>query len=82
MMGAPAGRQGKPLRLWIEPNRQRSAPRKCRVVVMRVRGAVGGGLRSAYDVTSRKDVWLFPELVRLEFVPVLHRLLGRFAAEG
>ena len=33
-------------------------------------------------VTSRKVVWLFLEQVRLQFVPVLHRLQGRLAAQG
>ena len=28
-------------------------------------------------VTSREVVWLFPEQLRSEFVPVLHRLQGR-----
>ena len=34
------------------------------------------------SVTSRKVVWLFLEQVRLQFVPVLHRLQGRLAAQG
>ena len=33
-------------------------------------------------VTSRKEVRLFPEQLRLECVPVLHRLQGDLAAEG
>jgi hypothetical protein len=33
-------------------------------------------------VTSRKVVGLFPEQLWFEFVPVLHRLQGRFAAQG
>ena len=33
-------------------------------------------------VTSRQVVWLFLEQLRLEFVPVLHRLQGRLAAQG
>ena len=33
-------------------------------------------------VTSRQVVWLFLEQLRFEFVPVLHRLQGRLAAEG
>jgi hypothetical protein len=33
-------------------------------------------------VTSRKVVGLFPEQFGFEFVPVLHRLQGRFAAQG
>jgi hypothetical protein len=33
-------------------------------------------------VTSRKVVWLLSEQLRLEFVPVLHRLQGRLAAQG
>jgi uncharacterized protein (DUF849 family) len=33
-------------------------------------------------VTSREVVWLLPEQLRLEVVPVLHRLQGRLAAEG
>ena len=36
----------------------------------------------SFFVTSRKVVWLLPEQLRLEFVPVLHRLQGRLAAEG
>ena len=32
-------------------------------------------------VTSRQVVWLFSEQVRLECVPVLHRLQGRLAAQ-
>ena len=34
------------------------------------------------DVTSRQVVWLFLEQLWLEFVPVLHRLQGRLAAQG
>jgi hypothetical protein len=34
------------------------------------------------SVTSRKVVWLFPEQLWPEFVPILHRLQGRFAAEA
>jgi len=33
-------------------------------------------------VTSRTVVWLFPEQFGFEFVPVLHRLQGRLAAQG
>ena len=33
-------------------------------------------------VTSRKVVWLFPEQLRFELVPILHRLQGRLAAQG
>jgi len=33
-------------------------------------------------VTSRTVVWLFLEQLRLEFVPVLHRLQGRLAAQS
>lgn len=33
-------------------------------------------------VTSRKVVRLFLEQFRFEFVPFLHRLQGRLAAEG
>ena len=33
-------------------------------------------------VTSRKVIWLFPEQLWLEFVPVLHRLQGCLAAES
>ena len=33
-------------------------------------------------VTSRKVVWLLLEQLRLDFVPVLHRLQGRPAAQG
>ena len=33
-------------------------------------------------VTSRKVIWLFSEQFRLDFVPVLHRLQGCFAAQG
>jgi hypothetical protein len=33
-------------------------------------------------VTSRKVVWLLSEQLRFEFVPVLHGLQGRLAAEG
>ena len=33
-------------------------------------------------VTSRQVVWLFLEQLWLEFVPVLHRLQGRLAAQG
>ena len=36
----------------------------------------------ALDVTSRKMVGLFLEQVRLQFVPVLHRLQGRLATQG
>ena len=34
------------------------------------------------DVTSRTVIWLFLEQLRLKFVPVLHRLQGRLAAQG
>jgi hypothetical protein len=34
------------------------------------------------DVTSRTVVWLFVEQFWFEFVPVLHRLQGRLAAQG
>ena len=34
------------------------------------------------SVTSRKVVWLFLEQLRLDFVPALHRLQGRPAAQG
>ena len=33
-------------------------------------------------VTSRTVVWLFLEQLRLQFVPVLHRLQGRLAAQS
>ena len=33
-------------------------------------------------VTSRQVVWLFLEQLRLEFVPVFHRLQWRLAAQG
>jgi UDP-N-acetylmuramyl pentapeptide phosphotransferase/UDP-N-acetylglucosamine-1-phosphate transferase len=33
-------------------------------------------------VTSRKVIWLFPEQLWLQFVPVLHRLQGCLAAKG
>ena len=33
-------------------------------------------------VTSRQVVWLFFEQLRFEFVPILHRLQGRLAAQG
>ena len=33
-------------------------------------------------VTSRKVIWLFFEQLWFEFVPVLHRLQGRLAAQG
>ncbi len=45
---ALAGRRGQTLRLRIEPDRRRSALRQRRVIVMPVRGAVGGGLRFAH----------------------------------
>lgn len=45
---APASRRGQPLRLGIEPDRQRSTHRQRLVVGMPVRGAVGRGLRSAH----------------------------------
>ena len=34
------------------------------------------------SVTSRQVVWLFPEQLWFEFVPILHRLQGRLAAQG
>ena len=34
------------------------------------------------SVTSRKVVWLFLEQLRFEFVPLLHRLQGRLAAQS
>ena len=39
-------------------------------------------VKIALSVTSRKVVWLFPEQLWLQFVPFLHRLQGRLAAEG
>ena len=33
-------------------------------------------------VTSRQVVWLFFEQLRFKFVPILHRLQGRLAAQG
>ena len=33
-------------------------------------------------VTSRKVIWLFSEQLRVQLVPVLHRLQGRLAAQG
>ena len=36
----------------------------------------------ALGVTSRKVIGLFPEQLRLESVPVLHRLQGRPAGQG
>ena len=39
-------------------------------------------LTECLTVTSRKVVRLFSEQLRLEFVPVLHRLQGRLAAQG
>ena len=33
-------------------------------------------------VTSRQVVWLFLEQLRPQFVPILHRLQGRLAAQG
>ena len=39
-------------------------------------------LRDNIAVTSRKVVWLLLEQLRLEFVPVLHSLQGRPAAQG
>ena len=38
--------------------------------------------RDWLGVTSRKVVWLLLEQLRLDFVPVLHRLQGRPAAQG
>ena len=56
---------------------------------MRVKAESASAAEQAADaaiaellVTSRKVVWLLPEQLRLEFVPVLHRLQGRLAAEG
>jgi cyclohexadieny/prephenate dehydrogenase len=47
------------------------------------RGRAGRGCpRFRKGVTSRKVVRLLPEQIWLEFVPILHRLKGRFAAEG
>ena len=47
--------------------------------------ARGQGLvtnNTTLSVTSRKVIWLFPEQFRLQFVPVLDRLQGCFAAQG
>lgn len=41
----------------------------------------GAGLPNII-VTSRKVVWLFLEQLWLKFVPFLHRLQGRLAAQG
>ena len=38
--------------------------------------------RDRLHITSRKVIGLFLEQLRLQFVPVLHRLQGRLAAEG
>jgi hypothetical protein len=45
-------------------------------------GEAGTQATSEVSVTSRKVVGLFPEQLGFEFVPVLHRLQGRFAAQG
>ena len=34
------------------------------------------------DVASRKVIWLFPEQLRVQFVPFLHGLQGCLAAQG
>ena len=39
-------------------------------------------LRDEFDVTSRTVIWLFVEQFWFEFVPVLHCLQGRLAAQG
>ena len=39
-------------------------------------------IRSELGVTSRQVIWLFPEQLRLQFVPVLHGLQGCLAAQG
>ena len=49
--------------------------------------AASDNTRQAYakdwaHVTSRKVIWLFFEQLWFEFVPVLHRLQGRLAAQG
>ena len=41
-----------------------------------------GRVEDSLVVTSRKEVGLFPEQLRLHFVPVLHRLQWGFAAQG
>ena len=51
-------------------------------VLLGVPGAVFYFLNTDIGVTSRKVVRLFLEQLRLEFVPVLHGLQGRLAAQG
>jgi hypothetical protein len=41
-----------------------------------------GSVIQRLGVTSRQVVWLFLEQLWFEFVPVLHGLQGRLAAEG
>ena len=39
-------------------------------------------MHEVLTVPSRQVLWLFPELLRLQPVPVLHHLQRRLAAEG
>jgi len=41
----------------------------------------GGPVCCVVGITSRKVIWLFLEQLWSEFVPVFHRLQGRFAAQ-
>jgi len=66
----------RPISLWTESN-----------LGYRVSGAINeeiGRFRPIdfLCVTSRQVVWLFFEQLRFEFVPILHRLQGRLAAQG
>jgi len=56
--------------------------RRMRKALKKLKGYTGRIMRSLRRVTSRQVVWLFLEKLRLEFVPVLHRLQGRLAAQG
>ena len=49
---------------------------------MERRGAPSREVMLVLHVTSRKVVGLFSEQLWFEFVPVLHGLQGRFAAQG
>jgi amino acid transporter len=53
-----------------------TVPRATYILVLAI------GIFYTLAVTSRKLIWLFSEQVRLQFVPVLHCLQGRLAAQG
>ena len=72
-------------KLWqsIDPTEDRRAAARAQApAAPTFREAARAYFERKVGVTSRQVVWSFPEQFRFEFVPVLHRLQGRLAAEG